>query len=67
MIIAVQTGEEEQQLADATLAAVLQSATKTKVAAASVAVKAELAELVRSGFRGVTRVNQSLQDTPRQP
>ena len=66
-IVASLTGEEEQQLADATLAAVLQSVTKAKGAAASVAVKAELAELVRSPFHGVTHTHQSLQDTPKQP
>src|SRR5512134_1233174 len=66
-IVASLPREEERQLASATLAAVLESAAKANGAEASVAVKAELADLVRSGFRGVTRTNQSLQDMPRSP
>ena len=59
--------EEERQLESATLAAILESAAKANGAEASVAVKAELADLVRSGFRGVTRIDQSIQDKPRAP
>src|SRR5882672_3079921 len=66
-IVASLTGDEERQLTSATLAAVLETAAKANGAEASVAAKAELAKLVRSGFRGVTRAKQSLQDMPGHP
>jgi CubicO group peptidase (beta-lactamase class C family) len=66
-IVASLTGDEERKLASATLAAVLQSVTKADGTEASGEVKAQFAELVRSGFQGVTHVSQSPQDTPKLP
>jgi CubicO group peptidase (beta-lactamase class C family) len=66
-IAASLTRDEQQQLDRATSAAVLEAAAKSDGTGASAAAKAELAELVRSGFHGVTRVEQSRQDVPGTP
>jgi len=66
-IVASLTGDEERRLADAVLSAIREAIAKPDRAEASAASHADLAQLVRAGFRGVTRVPQSLQDTPAHP
>jgi len=59
--------EEEQYLASATLTAIRESVAGAGEGNSPDAARKELSQLVRSGFRGVTRVRQSTQDSPRSP
>jgi len=58
---------EERQLDSAVLAAIRTSVSQAGAAAAGDESRSKLSQLVRSGFRGVTRVRQSDQDWPTPP
>jgi CubicO group peptidase (beta-lactamase class C family) len=66
-IVSSLTGDEETQLTVATLEAIRASVPRFWARSASDAVRAELSQLVQSGFRGVKRVRQSSQDVPKAP
>ena len=66
-IVSSLTVAEQQQLDSGTLAAVRASVSQAGAAAAGDEARIELGQLVRSGFRGVTRVRQSDQDWPKSP
>ena len=66
-IVSSLTAAEQQQLASGTLSAIRASVPKTGAIAAGDEARIELSQLVRSGFRGVTRVRQSAQDSPKSP
>jgi CubicO group peptidase (beta-lactamase class C family) len=66
-IVSSLTGDEETQLAVATLEAIRASVPRFWARSASDTARAELSQLVQSGFRGVTRMKQSSQDVPKAP
>jgi CubicO group peptidase (beta-lactamase class C family) len=66
-IVASLPAEEEQHLAAATLTAIRESVAQADAGDSGGLARNELQQLVRAGFRGVTRVRQSHQDSPRSP
>jgi CubicO group peptidase (beta-lactamase class C family) len=66
-VVASLPADEERHLASATVAAIRESAVQTGASDSGEPAQNELRQLLRSGFRGVTRVRQSAQDRPRPP
>ena len=66
-IVASLPAVEERQLDSAVLAAIRTSVSQASATAAGDESRSKLSQLVRSGFRGVTRVRQSNQDWPKSP
>lgn len=66
-IVASLPPDEERKLASETLAAIRSSVAQAVPNVAGDEAQIELGRLARSGFRGVTRVRQSAQDSPKSP
>lgn len=64
-VVASLPPDEEQYLASATLAAIRESVAQGGARDSSETARNELRQLLHSGFRGVTRVRQSAQDSPK--
>jgi CubicO group peptidase (beta-lactamase class C family) len=66
-VVASLPPDEEQYLASATLAAIRESVAQGGANDFSEPARNELRQLLRAGFRGVTRVRQTAQDRPKLP